>query len=101
MVTITLDKERHMEYSLLGARELRKSTGKNFQECGSDLANEEILAAVIWALLLPEDPKLKVEDIFPYLKGRTLGLAMKAIEEAFSEISDPLGTGPSASTTTS
>lgn len=64
LVTIKLDKERHLRLTLKGMIEFQKLTGKNLLEGFSlkDLALEDV-AALMWACLIHEDKELKYDDV--------------------------------------
>ena len=64
LVTITLDKERHLRLTLKGMIEFEKITGKNLLKAFNfkELTLEE-LSALAWACLLHEDRELKYDDV--------------------------------------
>lgn len=64
LVTITLDKERHLRLTLKGMLEFQKLTDMNLLKGFQlkDLTLEDV-AALVWASLIHEDKELKYDDV--------------------------------------
>ena len=64
LVTINLDKERHLRLTLKGMLEFEKVTGKSLLKGFKfkELSLPEV-AALIWACLIHEDRKLTYDDV--------------------------------------
>ena len=64
LVTITLDKERHLRLTLKGMIEFKKLTGKDLLK-GFSLKNLSLedTAAFVWASLIHEDKELTYDDV--------------------------------------
>lgn len=64
LVTIMLDKERHLRLTLNGMIKFQQLTGKNLMKGikVNDLSLDDT-AALVWACLVHEDKNLKYEDV--------------------------------------
>ena len=80
LVTITLDKERHLRLTLKGMIEFEKLTGKTlvkgFKFKDLTLAD---MAALIWACLIHEDKELTYDDVLDMIDTRNMILVNKAV----------------------
>jgi hypothetical protein len=65
LVTIQLDKERHLKMTLGGMKRFKDETGIDLLRDGLNIKTltEEQIIAFIWACLLHEDRKLTAEDV--------------------------------------
>ena len=103
MVTITLDKERHLRLTLRGMREFQKQTGLDLLK-GFSLSKMSFddKCALMWACLIHEDKELSfdafmdivdISNILPFQEAIT-----KSINESFPDRDDepPLVTKPQA-----
>lgn len=80
LVTIKLDKERHLRLTLKGMLEFEKITGKNLLK-GFDLKELtlEDTAALIWACLIHEDKELTYDDVLCMVDLSNLVIATDAV----------------------
>jgi len=64
LVTVKLDKERHLRLSLKGMVEFEKITGKNLLK-GINLDEMTLgdMALLMWACLIHEDKELQFDDV--------------------------------------
>ncbi len=86
LVTIQLDKERHLRLTLKGMIEFDKLTGKNLLK-GFKL-NElslEDTAAMLWACLLHEDKELTLDDVVLMVDFSNLAVVMGALATSLSQ----------------
>jgi len=86
LVTINLDKERHLRLSLKGMLGFEKLTGKNllkgvnFQE----LTLEDV-AALTWACLIHEDKELEYDDVLLMVDFSNLPMVIEAVSNCMSQ----------------
>lgn len=82
LVTVKLDKERHLRLTLKGMLEFEKLTGKSFIKGFKieELTLEETFA-ILWASLVHEDKELTFDDVLYMIDLNN----MKAITEAITE----------------
>lgn len=80
LVTVTLDKERHLRLTLEGMLAFEKRTGKNLLK-GFDLKDftMEDNAALIWACLIHEDRTLKFGTVLRMVDINNLTPVMSAV----------------------
>ncbi len=73
LVSITLDKERHLRLTLKGMLEFEKVTGKNLLKGFKfkDLSLTDV-AALIWACLIHEDRELTYDDVLCMVDFRNM-----------------------------
>ena len=86
LVTIKLDKERHLRLSLKGMIAFEKITGKNLLK-GFQL-NELTLgdtAAMMWACLTHEDKELTYDDVCCMVDTNNIETAMEALTKCLSQ----------------
>jgi len=93
LVTITLDKERHLRLGLKGMLEFEKATGQNLLK-GFKLEDLSMgdTAVLLWACLIHEDKELTLDDILYMVDlSNIIGIidAMsECFEKALSELKD-------------
>ena len=80
LVTVTLDKERHLRLTLKGMMEFEKITGKNLLKgfIFDDLTVEDS-ATLIWACLIHEDRDLTLDDVLCMVDLSNYVAVMEAI----------------------
>jgi len=86
LVTIQLDKERHLRLTLKGMLEFEKLTGKNLMKGFS--INELSLkdtAAMLWACLLHEDKELAFDDVLLMVDFSNLEMVMSSLMTSLSQ----------------
>lgn len=86
MVTLTLDKERHLKLTLKGMVEFEAATGKNLLE-GLQLTklSPRDFGALVWACLIWEDRKLQLDDVLCLIEPRNLVKATEALTACLTE----------------
>lgn len=98
MVTINLDKERHLRLTLRGMLEFENLTGINLFK-GFDLKKMKLreVTALLWACLIDEDRELKFESFIDLVDLTNINMLTDAVAEAIvqavpdvKEESDPL-----------
>lgn len=93
LVTIELDKERHLRLTLKGMLEFEKKTGKSLLRGFSrkDLTLEDC-AALIWACLIHEDKELSYDDVICMVDvgnvAEVMDAVIKCTGQAFPEAGD-------------
>ena len=82
LVTIKLDKERHLRLTLKGMIEFGKLTGKNLLKGFKmeDLSLEDT-AAMTWACLLHEDDELTYDNVLCMVDITNIVLVMDAVKK--------------------
>ena len=99
LVTIKLDKERHLRLTLKGMLEFQKLTGKNllkgfnFQK----MTLEEV-AGLLWACLIFEDKDLTFDNVLCMLDIGNLPIAMDALAQCINQSLPEVGKSPLAET---
>jgi len=86
LVTINLDKERHLRLSLKGMIAFEKLTGKNLLK-GFQL-NELTLgdtAAMMWACLIHEDKELTYDDVCCMIDLKNIEVAVAALTKCLTQ----------------
>ena len=80
LVTITLDKERHLRLTLMGMVGFEKITGKRLLE-GFELKDLTLAdnAAMLWACLVHEDEELTYNDVLRMVDFSNITPAMEAL----------------------
>ncbi len=86
LITVTLDKERHLRLPLEGLLEFEKLTGKNLLK-GFNLADFSLAdnAALVFACLLHEDKELTYEDVLGLVDINNLTTVMTAVTECINQ----------------
>ena len=86
LVTIQLDKERHLRLTLKGMLEFEKLTGKNLMK-GFKLGDLSLkdTAAMLWACLLHEDKELTFDDVLLMVDFSNLSTVMGSLIESLSQ----------------
>ena len=90
LVTIKLDKERHLRLTLKGMIEFEKVTGKNLLKGFKfkDLSLTDV-AALIWACLIHEDRELTYDDVLCMIDLQNMQAVTDAVvacvNQSFSE----------------
>ena len=86
LITVTLDKERHLRLTLKAMLEFEKHTGKNLLKGFSfdDLTLEDS-AALVWACLIHEDKELTLEDVLEMIDLSNLGVVMEALTACITQ----------------
>jgi len=80
LITITLDKERHLRLTLKGMVEFEKLTGGNLLK-GFDFnaLTLEDSAALVWACLIHEDKELTFDDVLCMIDMSNLTVVMESL----------------------
>jgi len=86
MVTIQLDKERHLKLTLKGMLEFQNITGKNLLQ-GFKMAELSLneIGALLYACLIHEDKELKYDDVLLMVDLGNLTAATKAVADCMAE----------------
>ena len=86
LVTVNLDKERHLRLTLKGMLEFQKHTGKNLLKGFrlKELSLEDS-AALIWACLIHEDKEIKYEDVLNMIDLHNLTSVVNAVAECINQ----------------
>jgi len=86
MVTIQLDKERHLKLTLKGMLEFQNITGKNLLQ-GFKMAELSLneIGALLYACLIHEDKELKYDDVLLMVDLGNLTAATKAVADCMTE----------------
>ncbi len=86
LVTIQLDKERHMRLSLKGMIEYGKLTGQNLLE-GFNFKNMSLveIGSLLWACLLHEDKELELDDVLCMVDAGDLDKVMDALTDCINQ----------------
>ena len=97
LVTITLDKERHLRLSLKGMLEFQRVTDKNLLK-GFDLSkfSLEETAALIYACLIHEDKELTYDDVLCMIDMSNLTEAINALSACLEQSAPEAGDRPLA-----
>lgn len=82
MVTINLDKERHLYFTLNSLELIEDLTGKSIDKIGEDM-NMKMLKALVFAGLVHEDKKLTLEAVGDMIGFEDLEAVSNAIGDAF------------------
>ena len=87
LVTVQLDKERHLRFTLSGMIAYQHQTGKNVLKGLSltDLDIEEF-AAFLWACLIHEDKELTYKAVLDMVDFNNLEAVTEALGACFSQI---------------
>jgi len=104
-VTIKLDKERHLKFTLGSMIRFKKSTGKDLRDPEviktiRESPDIEDLVALYWSCLYWEDKTLTVEQVSDLIDLSNIKELQAKINQAFTlstpekEDSDPLASGP-------
>jgi len=86
LVTVKLDKERHMRLTLKGMIGFEKLTGKSLT--GGIKLNDlslEDKSAMFWACLIHEDKELTYSDVLDMIDIGNIGAIMDAFVECISQ----------------
>jgi len=86
LVTITLDKKRHLRLTLKGMLEFEKITGKSLLK-GFKLDELSLTdsAALIWACLLHEDIELTYDAIITMIDINNLAAVMETVTKCLNQ----------------
>lgn len=86
LVTIQLDKERHLRLPLKGMIEFEKLTGKSLLKgfTFKDLSLEDT-AAMLWASLIHEDKELTFDDVLLMVDFGNLAAVMSSLATSLSQ----------------
>lgn len=86
LVTIQLDKERHLRLTLKGMVEFEKLTGKNILK-GLDLGNFllEDLGALVWVCLIHEDRQIQLDDVLYMIDLTNLQPILEAVTRCIEQ----------------
>ena len=86
LVTIKLDKERHLRLGLRGMIAFQKVTGKNLLKGFklNDLTLEDT-AAMLWAALIHEDADLTYDNVLDMVDLSKLAEVMTALAECINQ----------------
>lgn len=86
LVTIQLDKERHLRFNLKAMIAFQHQTGKNILKGLSfkDLDLEEF-AAFLWACLIHEDKELSYDDVLNMVDFSNLEAVIDALSVCFNQ----------------
>ena len=86
LVTIQLDKERHMRLSLKGMIEYGKLTNQNLLEgFNFKSMNLEEVGALLWACLIHEDRDLSLDDVLCMIDVGNLTDVIDALTKCISQ----------------
>jgi len=86
LVTVTLDKERHLRLPLKGMLEFEQITGRSLLKSFNlkDLSLKDC-AALIWACLLHEDKDLTYDDVLLMVDADNITVVMEAVTKCMSQ----------------
>lgn len=86
LVTVTLDKDRHLRLSLKGMIEFEKLTGRNLLKGFTikDLTLEDS-AALVFACLIHEDKELTFDDVLCMIDISNLKTVMDAVSKCLEQ----------------
>lgn len=84
VVKIELDKTRHLRVDFNGLAAFEEETGKAVEDIGTGMSVTE-LRALVWALLLHEDPELSVRDVGAMLHPGNVQAIEEAVQESFAD----------------
>jgi hypothetical protein len=86
LVTIKLDKERHLRLTLKGMIEFEKTTGKNLLK-GFNVNNFtlEDSGTLVWACLIHEDKELTIDDVLSMIDTGNLNVVMDAVTKCMGQ----------------
>ena len=82
VITINLDKERHLYFNLNSLIIVEKETGQKFNELGEDNMSLEMLRALLYAGLKWEDKSLNLDDVGELIDFDNLQEVMEKLGEA-------------------
>ena len=86
LVTVKLDKERHLRLTLKGLLEFEKFTGKNLlRGLNLDDLSMEDSAVLLWASLVHEDPELTYDAILDMVDLSNIAAVMEAMTECLNK----------------
>ena len=86
LVTVKLDKERHMRLSLKGMIEYGKHTNQNLLKGFNfkDMSLEEV-GTLLWACLIHEDKELTLDDVLCLVDIGNLDTVMVALADCVNQ----------------
>lgn len=86
MVTVQLDKERHLRLTLRGMLEFEKVTGGSLFK-GFDMKKMTLreTVALLWACLIHEDKELKFDDFIDMVDLSNMNMLVDAVAECINE----------------
>lgn len=82
MVTINLDKERHLYFTLNSLELIEEMTGTSVDKIGEHM-NMKTLKVIVFAGLVHEDKTLTVEEVGDMIGVEKIEEVSKAVAEAF------------------
>ena len=86
LITIKLDKERHLRLTLKGMIEFRNVTGKDLlQKFNLKDMSIEDSAALLWACLIHEDKELAYDDVLYMVDLSNITKVMTALQESVEQ----------------
>ena len=85
LVTITLDKERHLRLTMKGMVAFERQTGKNLLK-GFDFNDMSLedTAALIWACMVHEDKELTCDDVMSMIDLQDMTTVLEALTVCLS-----------------
>ena len=86
LVTVKLDRERHLRLTLKGMVEYERLTGKNFLKGFNfqELTLEDT-AGILWACLLHEDKELTFDDVLCMIDLENITVVMEALADCINQ----------------
>jgi len=86
LVTINLDKERHLRLTMKGMIVFEKLTGKNLLK-GFEFKELTLgdTAAMMWACLIHEDKELTYDDVCCMVDTSNIEMAMEALTKCLTQ----------------
>jgi len=87
LVTVKLDKERHLKLTMKGMVEFERVTGKNPLK-GLDV-NEMTLtdiAALVFACLIHEDKELQFDDVLNMIDLSNMNIVTEAVTDCITQL---------------
>jgi len=87
MVTIRLDKERHLLRTMRGMKLFREKTGKSMLKgFDPETLTEDDITAMLWSMLIHEDKGLKIEQVEEMVEGVDAQEVIRAVASALGLI---------------
>ena len=82
MVTVNLDKERHLYFTLNSLELIEDMTGTSVDKIGDNM-NMRVLKVIVYAGLVHEDKTLTVDEVGEMIGVEKIEEVSKAVAEAF------------------
>lgn len=89
-VTVTLDKERTLQFPVMALIKLKKERGIQLQDLQQEgkAQDLEVILGIVWAGLITEDPELTFEDLGNMVDIATLGELSQHLGTLFSGMAE-------------